>query len=303
MANSAETGLGQPMAAPAKKQKERIDSPWRQAARRFPRNRLAVLGLVILTIIIVVALLTPWIAPYKFDAIDLYNVESAPGHGHVIGTDELGRDALTRLMYGSRVSLAVGIISTAVALMVGLTLGALAGFYGGWVDNIIMRFVDIMLSFPTLFLLIILAAFFSTTVFGVMAIIGLTGWMPVARLVRAEFLALKEKEFAEAARALGVRDSRVIFKHLLPNALSPVIVWATLEIGYAIIYESSLSFLGVGIQPPAASWGNMLTNAQQYIWVAPWLAIWPGVMIFITVLAVNWVGDGLRDALDPRLKH
>ncbi|MGE5576357.1 MAG: oligopeptide ABC transporter permease [Syntrophothermus sp.] len=301
MANSAQTGLGQQMAAPPKK--ERIDSPWRQAARRFPRNRLAVVGLGILMFIAIIALLTPWIAPYKFDAIDLYNVESPPGNGHVIGTDELGRDALTRLMYGSRVSLSVGILSTALALVIGLTLGALAGFYGGWVDNVIMRFVDIMLSFPTLFLLIILAAYFHMSVFGVIAIIGLTGWMGAARLVRAEFLALKEKEFAEAARALGVKDHRVIFKHLLPNAMSPVIVWATLEIGYAIIYESSLSFLGVGIQPPTASWGNMLTNAQQYIWSAPWLAIWPGVMIFITVLAVNWVGDGLRDALDPRLKH
>ncbi|HHW14892.1 MAG TPA: ABC transporter permease, partial [Firmicutes bacterium] len=203
---------------------------------------------------------------------------------------------------GARVSILVGLVSEAISTAIGITVGAIAGYYGGIVDNLLMRFVDVMLSFPTLFLLIILAAYFKTTVLGVMIIIGLTGWMSVARLVRGEFLSLKEKEFTEAARALGVRDARIMFRHILPNAMAPVIVASTLGVGYSIIYESSLSFLGVGIQPPAASWGNMLTNAQDYIWNAPWLAIWPGFMIFITVLAFNFVGDGLRDALDPRLK-
>ncbi|MGE5507277.1 MAG: oligopeptide ABC transporter permease [Chitinophagales bacterium] len=280
----------------------RIDSPWRQVSRRFRKNALAMIGLVMLTILCAAALLAPIIAPYKPTAIDLYNVQAAPSKDHLLGTDELGRDALTRLLYGSRVSISVGLLATALSTAIGVVVGAVAGYYGGLVDNLLMRFVDVMLSFPTLFLLIILAAYFKTTVLGVMVIIGLTGWMSVARLVRGEFLSLKEKEFTEAARALGFSDARIIFRHILPNAMAPVIVSATLNVGYAIIYESALSFLGVGIQPPAASWGNMLTNAQDYIWNAPWLAIWPGAMIFLTVLAFNFIGDGLRDALDPRLK-
>jgi peptide/nickel transport system permease protein len=270
--------------------------------RRFKKNRLALVGLAMLVVLCGLALLAPWIAPYKPTAIDLFNTQVAPSRDHLLGTDELGRDALTRMMYGARVSLSVGLAATGISTLVGVALGAIAGYYGGLVDNLIMRFVDVMLSFPTLFLLIILAAYFKTTVPSVMAIIGLTGWMGVARLVRGEFLSLKEKEFTEAARALGVRDGRIIFRHILPNAMAPVIVSAILNVGYAIIYESALSFLGVGIQPPAASWGNMLTNAQDYIWNSPWLAIWPGFMIFLTVLAFNFVGDGLRDALDPRLK-
>lgn len=298
-----ETPLAQPTAAAATTRKAvKVDSPWRQVARRFRKNYLALLGLGLLIVLCAAALATPWIAPYSPTEIDLFNIQQPPTQGHLLGTDELGRDALTRLMYGSRVSLAVGLVATVIATAIGVFLGAVAGYYGGLVDNLIMRFVDVMLSFPTLFLLIILAAYFKTTVLGVMIIIGLTGWMGVARLVRGEFLSLKEKEFTEAARALGVRDSRIIFRHVLPNAMAPVIVAFTLNVGYAIIYESALSFLGVGIQPPAASWGNMLTNAQDYIWNAPWLAIWPGFMIFITVLAFNFVGDGLRDALDPRLK-
>lgn len=282
--------------------KIRVDSPWRQVRRRFARNRLAVVGLVAVLFLCVVALFAPWIAPSTPTKIDLVHVQAPPSRSHLLGSDELGRDALTRLIYGSRVSISVGLVATLISLLIGITLGAVAGYYGGAIDNLIMRFVDVMLSFPTLFLLIILAAYFKTTVFGVMVIIGITGWMGVARLVRGEFLSLKEKEFTEAARALGVRDARIIFRHLLPNALAPVIVAATLSVGGNIIYESALSFLGVGIQPPAASWGNMLTNAQDYIWNAPWLAIWPGLLIFITVLAINFVGDGLRDALDPRLK-
>lgn len=291
-----------PAARPVPAKAARVDSPWHQVARRFRKNHLALLGLAMLAVLCAAALTAPWIAPYRPSAIDLYSTTQAPGAEHLLGTDELGRDALSRLMYGSRVSLSVGLVATLISTGIGVFVGALAGYYGGLVDNLLMRFVDVMLSFPTLFLLIILAAYFKTTVFGVMVIIGLTGWMGVARLVRGEFLSLKEKEFTEAARALGVRDSRIIFRHLLPNAMAPVIVAATLNVGGSIIYESALSFLGVGIQPPAASWGNMLTNAQDYIWNAPWLAIWPGLMIFVTVLAFNFVGDGLRDALDPRLK-
>lgn len=277
-------------------------SPRYQVIRQFRRNKLAVLGLLMLFALCLLALLTPWIAPYSPEEIDLYQVQTAPNNKHWLGTDELGRDLLSRLLYGSRVSLAVGLVATIIGIIIGTILGAIAGYYGGVVDNVIMRFVDVMLSFPTLFLLIILAAYLRTTVLGIIIIIAVTSWMGVARLVRAEFLALKEQEFATAAIVLGVSNRRIIYKHLLPNALAPVIVSGTLQVGYAIIYESALSYLGIGIQPPTASWGNMLTNAQSYIWTSPWLAFWPGFFIFITVLAINFVGDGLRDALDPRLK-
>lgn len=280
-----------------------IDSPLRQIRKRFMKNKLAVAGLLFLVALVIFSILTPWIAPYDPGEIDLSNIEAPPSKEHWLGTDELGRDVLTRLMYGSRVTLAVGIVSMIIGVAVGCIFGALAGYYGGIVDNAIMRFVDIMLSFPTIFLLIIMASYVKAGIGGIMLIIGLTSWMGVARLVRGEFLSLKEKEFVEASRALGVRDVRVMFRHLLPNAIGPVIVAATLDVGYAILYESSLSFLGIGIQPPAASWGNMLSNAQANIYTAPWLAIWPGLCIFLTVLAFNFVGDGLRDALDPKLKR
>lgn len=280
-----------------------VDSPWRQARKRFFRNKLAVFGLVVIILLITISILTPWIAPYDPAAIDLFNIQAPPSSDYWLGTDELGRDVLTRLMYGSRITLSVGIVAMVISVSVGSVMGAIAGYYGGVIDNIIMRFVDIMLSFPTLFLLIIMAAYVETTVFGVMLIIGLTSWMTVARLVRGEFLSLKEKEFIEASRALGVGDLRTIFRHLLPNAVGPITVASTLGVGYAILYEAALSFLGVGIQPPTPSWGNMLSNAQADINTAPWLAIWPGLCIFLTVLCFNFVGDGLRDALDPKLKQ
>lgn len=282
--------------------REEVDSPWRQARRRFVKNRLAVAGLVVLAMLYIVAALAPVIAPYKPYDIDLFNLKAPPSREHLLGTDELGRDVLTRLLYGARISLTVGLGAEAVAMVIGVTLGSVAAFYGGLVDNLIMRFVDVMLSFPTLFLLIILAAFFKTTVFGIILIVAMGEWETLARLVRGSVLSLKEQEFCEAARALGCPDHRIILRHLLPNAAAPLIVAGTLGIGIAILVESALSFLGVGIQPPVASWGNMLTNAQDYVFNAPWLAVWPGFMIFITVLCFNFVGDGLRDALDPKLK-
>ena len=275
----------------------------RQATwRRFKKNHLAVIGLIMLIVLCTLSLLTPLIAPFKPEEIDLMNVQKFSTSTHWLGTDELGRDVLTRILYGSRITILVGVSAMIISILVGSILGAVAGYYGSFVDNIIMRLVDIFLSFPTLFLLIILAAYIDTTVIGMIIIIGFTSWMGVARLVRGEFLSLKEKEFIEASHAIGAKDKRIIFKHLLPNAMAPLIVAATLGVGYAIIYESSLSFLGVGIKPPAATWGNMLSNAQQQIFQAPWLVFWPGAMIFITILAINFVGDGLRDALDPKLK-
>jgi peptide/nickel transport system permease protein len=279
-----------------------VESPWSQVVRRFRRNRLAVFGFVVLVILCILSILTPWIAPHDPAAIDLFNIQSPPSPEHWMGTDDLGRDTLTRLLYGSRVTLVVALSATTIGVLVGVVLGGISGYYGGFVDTLIMRFIDVMLSFPTLFLLIILSAYVKATILGIVAIIGFTSWMGIARLVRGELLSLKEKEFVEASHAVGAKDGRIIFRHLIPNAMGPVIVAGTLNIGYAILYESSLSFLGVGIQPPAASWGNMLTNAQSYVVNAPWLAFWPGILIFITVLCFNFVGDGLRDALDPKLQ-
>ncbi len=269
--------------------------------KRFKRNHLAIIGLIVLIFLILMSICAPLIAPYDPRDIDLFRIQESPSRDHLLGTDELGRDVLSRLLYGSQVTLLVGISAMLISIIVGSILGAIAGYYGGIMDNIIMRMVDIFLSFPTLFLLIILAAYIDTSIFGIIIIIGITSWMGVARLVRGEFLSLKEKEFVEASKALGVKDSKIIIKHIMPNAMAPLIVAATLGVGYAILYESSLSFLGVGIKAPAATWGNMLSNAQQDIFQAPWLAIWPGLMIFITILAINFVGDGLRDALDPKL--
>ncbi|NLJ24252.1 MAG: ABC transporter permease [Firmicutes bacterium] len=279
-----------------------VESPWRQVVRRFRRNRLAVFGFIVLVILCILSILTPWIAPHDPAAIDLFNIQAPPSPEHWMGTDDLGRDTLTRLLYGSRVTLLVALSATTIGVLVGVVLGGISGYYGGFVDTLIMRFIDVMLSFPTLFLLIILSAYVKATIPGIVAIIGFTSWMGIARLVRGELLSLKEKEFVEASHAVGAKDGRIIFRHLIPNAMGPVIVAGTLNIGYAILYESSLSFLGVGIQPPAASWGNMLTNAQSYVVNAPWLAFWPGIFIFVTVLCFNFVGDGLRDALDPKLK-
>jgi peptide/nickel transport system permease protein len=279
-----------------------VESPWRQVVRRFRRNRLAVFGFIVLVILCILSILTPWIAPHDPAAIDLFNIQAPPSPEHWMGTDDLGRDTLTRLLYGSRVTLLVALSATTIGVLVGVVLGGISGYYGGFVDTLIMRFIDVMLSFPTLFLLIILSAYVKATILGIVAIIGFTSWMGIARLVRGELLSLKEKEFVEASHAVGAKDGRIIFRHLIPNAMGPVIVAGTLNIGYAILYESSLSFLAVGIQPPAASWGNMLTNAQSYVVNAPWLAFWPGIFIFVTVLCFNFVGDGLRDALDPKLK-
>lgn len=224
-----------------------------------------------------------------------------------MGTDELGRDLLTRILYGARASLSIGILAVLLAVTIGTLIGAVAGFYGRAIDNILMRFTDFMLAFPTLFLLILLTLILrsfnipelSTGILPIVLVIGLLSWMTVARLVRASFLSLKEKEFVEAARCSGASDLRLIIRHILPNAISPIIVAATLRIASAIITESGLSYLGFGVQPPVPTWGNMLKNAQAQMTYAPWTAIFPGLMIFIAVIAINYVGDGLRDALDP----
>lgn len=269
--------------------------------RRFKENPLSVTGLIIILILAMVALLAPLVAPYGPATINVYNVLSPPNTAHPFGTDDLGRDVLSRVIWGSQISLSVGFIAVGIAITIGMIVGAVAGFYGGVVDAVLMRFVDIMLSIPTFFLILAAIAILEPSIHVIMIVIGLTSWMDVARLVRAEFLTLKERDFVSAARAVGATDFRIIFRHIVPNALSPVFVAATFGIAGAILTESALSFLGLGVQPPQASWGNILTSGKDYITVAWWLSLFPGLAILITVLSYNLVGEGLRDALDPRL--
>ena len=269
--------------------------------KRFLKNRLAVFSAVIVLLLIAVASLASVISPYDPTSIDVHNVLSPPDRTHLLGTDELGRDLLSRMIYGSRVSLKVGFVAVGIAIMIGIVVGSLAGFYGGIIDAILMRFVDIMLAFPAFFLILAVIAILEPNIFTIMAVIGVTGWMDVARLVRAEFLSLKERDFVESARALGVSNKRLIFRHILPNALSPVFVAATFGVAGAILTESGLSFLGLGVQPPDPSWGNILTSGKDNIEVAWWLSLYPGLAILVTVLSYNLIGEGLRDALDPRL--
>ena len=270
---------------------------------RFRRNRLALSGLVLVAILFLISLLAPWLTPYDPNFIDIQQILQPPSAAHWMGTDSLGRDVLSRMIYGARISLKVGFVAVGLATLIGVVLGALAGYYGGWVDNLLMRLVDLMLCFPTFFLILAVIAVLEPSIWNIMVIIGLTSWMGVARLVRAEFLSLKEREFIQAARALGARDGRIIFRHLLPNALAPVMVSATLGVAGAILTESALSFLGLGVQPPTPSWGNILTAGKDNIEIAWWLSVFPGLAILITVLAYNLLGEGIREAIDPRLKE
>jgi len=269
--------------------------------KRFSRNTLSVIGAAVVLSLLTISLLAPFLSPYDPTTIDVYNVLSPPGKAHWLGTDELGRDLLSRIIWGSRVSLKVGFVAVSIALMIGILVGSVAGFYGGKVDALLMRFVDIMLAFPTFFLILAVIAILEPNIYTIMAVIGVTGWMDVARLVRAEFLSLKERDFVDAGRAIGISNARLIFRHILPNALSPVFVAATFGVAGAILTESGLSFLGLGVQPPDPSWGNILTSGKDNIEIAWWLSLYPGLAILITVLSYNLVGEGLRDALDPRL--
>jgi peptide/nickel transport system permease protein len=248
-------------------------------------------------------LAAPLISPYDFDAqdVELLGMPYPPSAAHWLGTDQLGRDNLTRLLYGGQISFSVGLAAALVATAIGTLVGAVAGFYRGWVDVVLMRGVDVLLSIPPLPFILLLSGLVRPSVPVLVLIIGALGWMSTARLVRGEFLSLREREFVEAARALGGRDARLIWYHILPNAMAPLIVAATLAVGHSILVESALSFLGFGVQPPTPSWGNLLNNARQWLDGAPWLAVPPGAMILVTMLAVNFIGDALRDALDFRL--
>jgi peptide/nickel transport system permease protein len=270
--------------------------------RYFKKNRLAVGGLAMIIIIFGVAAFAFLLAPYDPGRTDVSLKLKPPSFQHYLGTDQLGRDVFSRMIYGSRISLSVGFVAVAISILIGITVGSLAGYYGRWIDSILMRFVDIMLSFPTFFLILTVVALLGPSIFNIMVVIGITSWMGTSRFVRAEFLSLRERDFTQAAKALGVKDHRIIFRHILPNALAPVFVTATLGVASAVLVEAGLSFLGFGVQPPAPSWGNILTEGRTYIFDAWWLTVFPGLAILITVLSFNLLGEGLRDALDPRLR-
>ena len=269
---------------------------------RFSRNKMAVAGSVVVILLFIISLLAPWIAPYDPCEINLQMVLAAPSHNHLLGTDQLGRDVLSRMIWGARISLKVGFVATGIAILIGTILGAVAGYYGKWVDTSIMRFVDIMLCFPAFFLILAVIAILEPSIWNIMVVIGLTGWMGVTRLVRADFISLKERDFVQAARAIGANDLRIIFVHILPNAMASVLVTATLGVAGAILTESALSFLGIGVQPPTPSWGNILTAGKDNIDIAWWLSLYPGLAILVTVLGYNLLGEGIRDTLDPRLR-
>jgi peptide/nickel transport system permease protein len=248
------------------------------------------------------ALTCQWIAPYDPNFQVLTDRLLPPSGHHWMGTDQYGRDILSRLIYSSRISLSVGLMAVSIYVLIGTTVGSVAGFYGGWVDGVLMRITDIFLCIPTFLLILMVIAFVGPSILNIMVVIGLTSWTDVARLVRGEILSLKEREFIQAARVMGMSDSRIILRHLLPNALGPILVVATLGVGGAILIESSLSYLGLGVQPPTPSWGNMLEEGKEHLTDAWWLITFPGVAIFLTVLGYNLLGEGLRDYLDPRLR-
>ncbi len=278
---------------------------WAFALRRFLRHRPAVVGLVILVGIAMTAIAAPVLAPYPPTTIDIASFQAGPSRMHMLGTDSVGRDVLSRLIYAARVSLTVGLLAVSMYAAIGTTVGALAGYHGGAADVLLSRLMDIVLSFPPLIIILFAVSVFGKpSLWNVIIVLGLLGWPGVARLVRGQLLVLRDLEFVQAARASGASDARVIERHLLPNALAPVLVAATFGTANAILVEAALSFLGMGVQPPTPSWGNMLTDAQSLTVLErmSWLWVPPGFMILISVLAINFVGDGLRDALDPSLK-
>ena len=271
--------------------------------RALRRNQLALAGGVVVVFVAVLALLAPIIAPMDPNRYDVKKILDAPSGLHPLGTDQLGRDVLSRMLYGARVSLAVGFVSVGIATAIGIALGSLAGYHGGMTDAMVMRLVDLMLVFPRFFLLLAVLGFLRPSIWTIMAVIGLTGWMSVARLVRAEFLSLREREFVLWSQSIGASAFRIIWRHILPNAIAPVLVAITLGVPAAILAESGLSFLGLGVQPPHATWGNILSEGKDAIEIGWWLSVYPGLAILVTVLAYNLLGEGIRDALDPRLRQ
>lgn len=274
------------------------ESAW----QRFRRNKLAVIGLIVLVLMLSAATGASFLTDYAPDEVS-YDFLAPPSKQHPLGTDDVGRDELSRLIYASRISLTVGICVSTITVIIGVLVGSMAGYYSGRTDAWLSGGINVLLSIPLIPLAMVLGAFLKTNLLFVVLILGFLSWTGVARIIRAEFLSLKEREFITAARLIGMHDMRIIIRHILPNTFPSIIVAATLQVAAAILAESALSYLGFGIQPPTASWGNMLQNAQRFFRVYPMLAIYPGVLISLTVININFVGDGLRDALDPRLKH
>jgi peptide/nickel transport system permease protein len=299
---SAESAAAQPLAALVPDAAARpARTPMQLAWLRLRRAKLALAGLAVFLAMALVAIFANEIAPYGKNEIDLFNITAAPSRDHLLGTDALGRDELSRLIYGGRLSLWIGISAAVLTVVAGTVIGAISGYYGGKVDGVLMRFVDLMLAFPSIFLLLILAAMLEgISVTGVILFLGLFSWMWLARIIRGEFLSLKAREFVEAARSIGVPDHQIILRHLLPNVLGPIIVSITLDIAIFMLAEASLSFLGFGVQSGTPTWGNMLNESRAEYLSYPRLAIIPGLTLTIAVLAINFIGDGLRDAFDPR---
>jgi len=276
--------------------------PWDEAWRRLRRNRMAMIGLGIVAGLILVGLLANVLAPYDPYSIDLQNRLQPPSRAHLFGTDDFGRDILSRTLYGARISLEVGILSRSVALSLGILLGVLAGYFGGKLDMTIMRLTDVMFAFPALLFLIGITAALGPGLTTLFLAIGLVGWAPMARLMRAQVLATKENDYITAARAIGLNTGRIVGRHLFPNCLAPVIISFSMGMAAAIMAEASLSFIGLGAQPPTPSWGSMISLGREYLRTAPWVTVYPGIAIGLTVLGFNLLGDGLRDALDPKMK-
>ena len=267
--------------------------------RKFKKRKLAIVSLVVFTVLTAAAMTAPLLVPYEVDAIDLGNIRLPPSSDHWMGTDDLGRDLYTRVLYGGRISILIGILSAFVGTGLGTLIGAFSGYYGGWVDNVLMRITDAVYAIPKLPLLIVLSAYSQAAVPSMILIIGFLSWMVTARVVRSQVLYIKELDFVEAAHSIGATNLKIVMRHIIPNTLGPIIVGATLAVGNAIIIESSLSFLGLGVQPPIPTWGNLLMDSQATMASQPWLTIFPGLAILLTVLSINFIGDGLRDTLDP----
>ncbi|WBW95672.1 oligopeptide ABC transporter permease [Oceanirhabdus sp. W0125-5] len=280
-------------------------SPFRLAMMRLRQNKLAMFGLTVLILLAIISILAPVIAPYERDLADMTKTYAKPSSAHLLGTDDLGRDVLTRLIYSGRISLTVGIFSALISLFIGSFVGATSGYFGGKIDFVNMRIVDIFMCFPFFVLAITIAAVLGPSIWNVVFITGVLGWTGIARIIRAEILSIKEREFVEAARALGMSSGEIIIKHILPNVAAPLIVFTTMSVAFGIISEAGLSFLGLGVKQPVPSWGNMLAAAQglRQLRGMPWLWVPPGILVFVSVLSINFLGDGLRDALDPKLKR
>lgn len=280
------------------------ESPTRIFVRRFIRSKTAIFGMVVLSILFFMAIFAPWLAPESWNHLDLTNVSRPPSADHWFGTDQFGRDLFSRIVWGARISLAVGFVAAGVSVTVGSTWGAIAGYYGGsWLDVTMMRIAEAISAVPTLILLIVVSSLISRSLFTVMLVIGITSWPNLAFLVRGQILSLRERDYVQAALALGAGDKRIIFRHVLPNVFAVIVVNATLAIGGAILFEAALNFLGYGTPPPYPTWGETLATGRQVIRKAPWVTFFPGVMITLTVLAFNFIGDGLRDAWDPKMKR